>query len=149
MKNYEKPIVLMNDEVSEGVYAASGAGAGGDCYTVTAYIHQKPETGREDYRIQVDATHAAKDLHHSTEQVLTLYFNQPVTFSFCSDSNATLSGGNGTSALDITYNYHNNANDHIGLGDVVVTSADGLAVTGAVLKCNYTCEQHSGLNGTP
>ena len=26
MKNYEKPIALMNDELAEGVYAASGAG---------------------------------------------------------------------------------------------------------------------------
>lgn len=29
MKNYEKPIVLANSELSEGVYAASGTQAGG------------------------------------------------------------------------------------------------------------------------
>jgi len=29
MKNYEKPIVLINEELSEGVYAASGAGRPG------------------------------------------------------------------------------------------------------------------------
>ena len=144
MKTYERPIVLVNEELAEGVYAASGevAGEGGDCYAVTAYIHQTPETGREDYRIQVNGVHAAADGHHSGEQVLTLYFNQPVGFSFCSDSNATLVGGDGTSSIDIRYNYHNNAYDNIGLGDVVVTSGEGLEVTGAVLSCNYNCGQH-------
>ena len=53
MKNYEKPIVLMNDEVSEGVYAASGASAGDDCYTAWAEILQTPETGRENYCIKL------------------------------------------------------------------------------------------------
>lgn len=143
MKNYEKPLVLDNDEIFEGVYAASGAD-GSDCYAVTAYIHQTPETGREDYRIQVNGVHAAIG-HHSTEQVLTLYFNQPVTYSFCNGANAILVGGDGTEQLKLRYNYHNNENDNIGLGDVVVTSGDGLAVTGAKLECNYTCEQHDSL----
>lgn len=30
MKNYEKPIVLLNNEVAEGVYAASGVSDAGD-----------------------------------------------------------------------------------------------------------------------
>ncbi len=141
MKNYEKPVVLANDEVSEGVYAASGAVAGdsSDCYTVTAYIHQTPETGRHDYRIQVDAVHDAADDHHSGEQVLTLYFNQPVVYV---RSNGTLAGGDNTTAISITYNYHNNGYDEIGLGDVFVKADDGLAVTGSVLTCNHNCGQH-------
>lgn len=144
MNNYEKPIVVETEELAEGIYAASGNG--GDCYFVTPRITQRPETGRENYCVQVDATHAAADRHHSTAQKLTLYFNQPVTFDWCSDSNATLAGGDGTANLSISYNYHNNENDHIGLGDVYVKSADGLSVNGAKLECNYTCAQHDGLN---
>lgn len=139
MKNYVKPVMLDNEEVFEGVYAASGAGDGADCYTVTAYIHQTPETGRGDYRIQVNGVHAAANGHHSGEQILTLTFNQPVDYSW---SNGTLVGGNGTSTINIKYNYHNNGNDNIGLGDIVVTADDGLAITGAVLSCNYDCVQH-------
>lgn len=140
MKNYEKPVVLANEELAEGVYAASGAGGSGDdCYTVTAYIHQIPEIGRGDYRIQVNATHAAGDGHHSGQQILTLYFNQNVTYK---SSNGNLSGGDGTSAIDIDYSYHNNGNDNIGLGDVVVEAGEGLAVTGARLWCNHDCGQH-------
>lgn len=139
MKNYVKPVMLDNEEVFEGVYAASGAGDGADCYTVTAYIHQTPETGRGDYRIQVNGVHAAANGHHSGEQVLTLSFNQPVEYS---SSNGTLVSGSGTATINIKYNYHNNGNDNIGLGDVVVTSDDGLAITGAMLSCNYDCGQH-------
>lgn len=137
MMNYEKPVVLANEEIAEGVYAASGAGA--DCYTVSAYIHQTPETGRGDFRIQVDAQHAAGDGHHSGEQVLVLYFNQAVTYK---GSNGALSGGDGTASISITYNYHNNAYDNIGLGDVIVESDAGLSVTGAQLICNHNCGQH-------
>lgn len=140
MTNYEKPIVLSNEDLAEGVYAASGVpGSGADCYTVTAYIHQTPETGRGDFRIQVNAVHAALDDHHSGKQVLVLYFNQAVTYK---GSNGTLDGGDGTASISIAYAYHNNAYDNVGLGDVIVESDAGLSVTGAQLICNHDCGQH-------
>ena len=136
MKDYVKPIVLANEELAEGVYAASGDGGEGEnCYKVTAYIHQTPETGRGDFRIQVNGVHAAGDGHHSGEQILHLYFNQAVTYK---SSNGSLVS-DGSSELVIKYNYHNNANDNIGLGDVVVESDAGLAVDGGMLECNYHC----------
>lgn len=140
MKNYVKPVVLSNDELAEGVYAASGVGS--ECYYPTAYIHMTPEAGRDNYCIQANTVHNAVDGHHSTEQVLTIYFNQPVTFEWCSSSNAVYTSGNGTAALVLTYNYHANANENFGLGDIYVKSEDGLTVTGAKLTCNYSCEQH-------
>ncbi len=142
-KSYERPVVIQSDGLMEGVYMASGGDS--DCYTVEAYIHQTPETGREDYRIQVNAKHNALDNHHSTLQHLIISFNQPVNFVSCSDSHATLENGDGTTTLDIKYDYHNNAVENIGLGDLVVTSDDGLAVTNCVLTCNHKCEQHDGL----
>lgn len=83
MKNYEKPIVKLEEEKAEGVYMASGDSidgnnSGSGCYTVSAYIHQTPEIGREDYRIQVNAHHSAS--HNCNGQILTLNFNQPVTY---------------------------------------------------------------------
>lgn len=132
---YEKPVVTLNKDEAEGVYMASGS----DCYTVWAYIHQRPETGRESYVIQVNAVHAAGNGHHSGEQILTLTFNQPVNYLW---SAGTLVGGDGTNEIEIRYNYHNNGNDNIGLGDVYVSSGEGLADPSAVLSCNYDCGQH-------
>ena len=52
MKDYVKPVVLVNEELAEGVYAASGS----DCYTVTTNIHQRPETGtRPAALVEMDA----------------------------------------------------------------------------------------------
>lgn len=119
MSNYSKPIISIDNGMAEGVYTASG------CYTATAKIHQTPQTGRGDYRIQVDGVHKAD--HTNDEQILTISFNQNVTYQ---SSQGSLISGNGTNVLKIKYNYHQNQNDNIGLGDLVVTSDAGLAVTG-------------------
>ena len=66
MKKYSKPAILVNDEYSEGVYAASG------CYTVTASIRQDNQTGRTDYRIQVNGKHDSD--HTRDAQTLTVPF---------------------------------------------------------------------------
>ena len=39
-------------------------------------------------------------------------------------------GANTGTTLTIRYTYHNNENDNIGLGDLIVTSDAGLAITG-------------------
>lgn len=119
---YQKPVFYKTEDLSEGVYAASGSG----CYTTTARIHQTPQTGRGDYRIQVDGKHHAD--HTRETQWLHISFNQPVKYS---SSNGTLKSGDGTSALVIEYHYHQNPTDNIGLGDLVVTSDPGLAIVGA------------------
>lgn len=136
MRKYVKPIAVVNSNLAEGVYAASGD----ECFDVTAYIHQSPQEGRGDYRIQVNAYHGATDGHHSGAQILTLSFNQAV--EFVDAANGTLNGGDNTSQLSISYKYHGNPSETVGLGDVVVRANAGLAVTGATLSCNHNCGQH-------
>lgn len=121
MEKYSKPMVTVDQGLAEGVYAASGAG----CYEASAYIHQTPDIGRGDYRIQVNGKHNAD--HTKEAQTLTISFNQPVTYS---SSNGTLAGATTGTTLTINYTYHQNPNDNIGLGDLVVTSDAGLAITG-------------------
>lgn len=119
MKEYMKPMLVTNDELAEGVYLASG------CYTASAYIHQQPEVGRGDYRIQVNGRHNAD--HTKDAQTLTISFNQEVTYS---SSNGSLASGATGGTLVINYGYHQNPTDNIGLGDLVVQSDPGLAITG-------------------
>ena len=121
MVKYSKPMVTVDQGLAEGVYAASGTG----CYTVTAKIHQTPQIGRGDYRIQVDGQHHAD--HTKEAQTLTRSFNQPVTYS---SSSGTLAGAATGTTLTINYTYHQNPNDNIGLGDLVVVSDPGLSITG-------------------
>lgn len=138
-KAYEKPMALANDGLAESVYMASGADS--ECYTVNANIHQRPQSGAGEYRIQVNAAHSAT--HHSTAQTLTISFNLPVTYV---GSNGTLLGGDNTATLQIGFTYHNNNTDNIGLGDLIVNADAGLAITGASMSCNMICSQHDGLN---
>lgn len=134
MKNYERPVVMINEDLAEGVYAASG-----DCYTVTAQIQQGPglEKHLEYYVIQLDGIHAAQDGHHSSERVIRVVFNQNVTYK---NSNAASVAGSGSNVLDLTYiqgngSYHNNADDTLGLGNLEVNSEVGLAITS--VSCTY------------
>lgn len=118
MKRYDKPSILVNEELSEGVYAASG------CYTVTTQVHQEMQTGRGDYRIQINGDHNAD--HTKEKQTLTISFNMPVEYK---TSNGTLVGlGTGTT-LVVDYAYHQNPTDKIGLGDMIVVADPGLEVT--------------------
>lgn len=122
---YQKPMMISNDELAENIYAATS------CYTVDAQITQRPETGREYYVIQVNAKHAAADGHTSSHQSLTLTFNQEVTYGW---SGGTLTSAATGTSITIEYWYWNNPNDNIGLADIVVTSAPGLAITGSSMS---------------
>ncbi len=141
MRNYEKPVVLLNEELAEGVYAGSG-----DCYTYTGYVAQKPAEGMDYYVIHVDGRHEATDGHHSTGRELQIVFNQPVTY--CDSMAATISG-DGTSVLTIQFgvangSYHHNASDNAGLSDFKVKSEPGLSVISVdSLSCNHECSQHT------
>lgn len=122
---YERPIVFVNEDLAEGVYAASGS----QCYTVTAYITQSPVTGRGDYRIQMNAVHDAD--HTNNAQTLTIIFNQPVKHV---SSNGNSYFGDNTNALTIHFSYWQNESDKIGLGELVVESDEGLEIMSARLK---------------
>ena len=116
------------DDMAEGVYMASGDSG---CYTTTAYIHQTQETGRHDYRIQVDAHHNAD--HNSKAQQLEISFNLPVVYKSCNGHGASLAGGDGTNTLLVNFTYWNNRTDNIGFGDFIVTADEGLAITGVTM----------------
>ncbi|MBR3242373.1 MAG: hypothetical protein IKF90_06695 [Parasporobacterium sp.] len=120
MNTYKKPVA----EKISFTYENQVVTASDGCYTATAYIHQKPETGRGDYRIQVNGVHSAT--HSCDHQTLHISFNMPVQYS---SSQGTLVSGDGTTTLNIDYSYHNNGNDNIGLGDLCVIADAGLAVT--------------------
>ena len=78
-------------------------------------IHQKQQNGRGDYRIQVNGIH--KSNHTRDAQTMTLSFNMPVVYK---RSNGVIQGANTGTTLVISYAYHKNPTDNIGLGDLIV-----------------------------
>lgn len=134
---YEKPRVLKNDDLSEGVYMASGtdnsSDTGSACYTACGTKTQSPQTGRGTYVFQLDGKHnsTTTDSHTNNAQTVTVSFNQKVTYG---SSSGTLVSGNGTSKLVISYAYWQNATDNIGLGNLSVESESGLLLTGITIS---------------
>jgi hypothetical protein len=126
---YEKPIIFENDEISEGVYLASGGTSSG-CYTASGIIHQTPHGARGFYSIQINGTHNAN--HTNESQTITVSFNQEVTNATC-NSVSSLSGV-GTSTIVLYRNGHQNGNDHIGFGDLKVESAAGLQILSVTIS---------------
>lgn len=124
MKKYKKPIVLINEDLAEGVYAASGS----QCYAIDAYIAQSPTIGRGDYRIQLNAVHNAD--HTNDAQILTIKFNQSVKYV---SSNGILVYGDDTNTLVVNFSYWQNEYDKVGLGELVVTSNEGLEIVNVKL----------------
>ena len=135
MKNYEKPVVMINEELAEGVYAASGVTYYDDCYTVTIKeIKQELQDGRMSYCIQYDAIHTAD--HHGGLQQLIITFDRPVEHV----SGGTLVSGNNTRTLTLDYSYHQNPSDKVGNGALYVYTPDvTLSVEDAVFTCNHKC----------
>jgi hypothetical protein len=128
MKNYSKPMILPNEELAEGVYAASG------CWTITGYEHQgNIDVGRDSYVFQLSAKHN-QESGHGNVYTITITFDQPVTFDFCTD--AQYSSGNGTKTLVLTRtNGATNPGEGVGLGSLYVKYAgngpkpDSIAIT--------------------
>ena len=81
MKDYEKPVVKINDEVSEGVYAASGdVTEGGDCWTVDPVSVQ--DWNGSHHVFEIRCVHSNTVEHISSKSTVTLTFNTPLTDAY-------------------------------------------------------------------
>ena len=129
MAKYEKPMVIANDELAEGVFAASG------CYTVTWNKHQVNQEGRTTLRFQINAAHDAS--HTCTEQYLTLNFTMPVTYSG-SDGTLTYPASSDieTTTIKIKFVKWNNGHDKNGYGDVTVIGDSAADISSASMTDN-------------
>ncbi len=78
---YNKPLILTNDDMAEGVYAASGGSRSASitgCWTGTATLNQKPELGQDCYTVHFDAHHESVS-HLSPNTKIVVKFNQNIT----------------------------------------------------------------------
>ena len=88
MKDYEKPVVIINDEISEGVYAASGDEVA-DCWTVDPVSVQ--DWNGSHHVFEVRCVHSTAVEHISSKSTVTLTFNNPLTDAY-SEFPCTYSG---------------------------------------------------------
>lgn len=144
MKKYERPVVMINEELAEGVYAASGA----TCYLVNGFGCQNPYelngTNMNAWTVHVDGIHDDPG-HHSSYREVTIVFNYPVYVEKY-ESNTTVLSGDGTNTIVVSLNHHNNSVDNIGLSGFVVkvdkSITDLEVISARIDNCNMNCGQH-------
>ena len=140
MKGYEKPMVIVNDGLSEGVYAASGAAEAANCWTVSAKsVH---DWNGSHNVFEVSCVHSNTVQHISTASTVDLTFNNTVADAYAESNFACTFSGN---TVTIVRESHANAYQS---GDNVtykvwVKAADeattkGLACIGATISCTKT-----------
>ena len=86
MKNYMKPVSLVNEELNEGIYAASGST---DCWTIDAQSVQDWNGSHNVF--QVSCVHSKAVEHISSETKVTLTFTNTVVDAY-SEFPCTFSG---------------------------------------------------------
>lgn len=96
MKNYVKPMVLVNEELAEGVYAASG------CLTASISLVNTDTNGAANKaRFNVRLDHNSNDAHISEKQKVVIKFSTAVNVVETGGSN--VSGGNGSDSVTLVF----------------------------------------------
>lgn len=98
MSKYEKPMVMVNEELAEGVYAASGTGN-------VRFVYQYTEAdGTHIYRVYVDNTTG------STSDVQTITGNFGVDMNI-TEKEAGSATSSGSGSVELEYSRHMNSGD--------------------------------------
>lgn len=131
-KEYCCPDVIVNDSISEGVYAASGDV---ECWTIDVTLAQADAGGYANFR--VSAKHNPGGRHISSQTEFTVTFNKNITNAYC-EGNAISVAGN---VVKVTRELHGNA---YGNGDnfnvllnVYADDLAGLAVVDKSIVCTH------------
>lgn len=143
MANYEKPFVLLDEGIGEGVFMASGSS---DCWTVSARSVQDWNGSHNVF--EVSAVHSTSVVHISSNVEFKFTFSQPVTDAY-SEFPSTFSGN----TVVVNRNLHANAYNS---GDRVtfkvwVKAADeattkGISCNGITYKCTHETNVQGGID---
>lgn len=140
MKKYERPVVMINEELAEGVYAASGASvvSAEGCWVLdyVSPVHQENTIYTNNgVQVQISITHTNPENHLSSAKV-TINFNQTIT-SILEDSAVTLATFEGSTVYVTTDLTTYNAGPENKTYNITVQcdSPSTLSVTGKSIEC--------------
>lgn len=139
MKKYEKPTALVNNDLAEGVYMASGV-AGSDCYTADVIRESEPAVGKAYYTFRVKSAHSGD--HITDQEVVIISFNTPVKYH---NSEGSLLEGDNTTTLRIGYGRHFNQSESNQFGIVEVQplqEGQPVSVVSCVVLCGGAGDIH-------
>ncbi len=148
MVHYEKPVVVLNEELTEGVYAGSGTAAGdaggsADCWTVDA--HSVQDWNGSHNVFEVHAVHSAAVKHISGSTTVTLTFSAPLTDAY-SEFDCTFSGSTATITRNLLADAYMSGDNYT--YKVWAKAADEATTKAlAVTKATITCKHETNVQG--
>ena len=135
MKNYEKPVVVVNEGLAEGVYAASGAHWLLNVDDTTEVV---PTEGKNIIKVEVVGNTGIVDDTNDKGVTVTLTFDQTVSVFFEDQGSAT--SVNGTNPVTIFFGNawcrHEGGNAQTLMCKIKVAPATAV-VTGKVVTCSH------------
>ncbi len=146
MKKYEKPIVMINDDLAEGVYAASGTGPMGtsDCWTYNIYPVQEWDGANKVFEMAL--THHTGLEHISGATTISVTFNTALT-SANSEFSYSYAGNTITVTRTLLADAYKDGDEvtykiWASTGDEVTTKA--LTVTNVTVACDKQINVQGG-----
>lgn len=137
MKNYEKPVVKINEDISEGVYAASGDEAA-DCWTVKADSVQDWNGSHHVFEVKI--VHSDTVEHISSASTVTLTFSPAPTDAY-SEFPSSLNGNAVTIIRELladAYKSGDNATYKVWVKAEDEATTKAIVCTGATISCTKT-----------
>lgn len=142
MKAYEKPIILENEDMAEGIYAASGEknfDYDTECWTINAQIEQRNTNPYDPFcRIRIKCEHPTGLQHISSQQTIVLVFNQNITGGMFDEGSFNANGTTVTMVRDRLGDAYNSG-DQFNTGmRVVCDDPAALDIVAQTIACTHT-----------
>lgn len=134
MVKYEKPMVVLNEELAEGIYTASGA-VSGDCWTVSVTPSQSDAGGYSTFRVA--AVHSTSVQHISTKTVVTILFSDTVTSAEYEGFTASVSGSTVTLTRESHANAYGSGDNFNSLLKIWAPNYSTISVINAEISCTH------------
>ncbi len=144
MMNYEKPLILANEDIAEGVYAASGAGSA-DCWTV-APVSVQDWTGSH-HVFEIRCVHSATVEHISSAATVEVTFDKTITDAY-SEANfsCSFSGSTVTVTRELLANAYKSG-DNVTYKVWVKAADEATTKTLTVKSATITCTKTVNVQG--
>ncbi len=147
---YEKPVVLGSEDLSEGVFTASGGGATGgntstDCWTVGG---KSSQTWNGSHNVfEMSAVHSTAVVHITDHVVFTYTFSAPIVNAYSEGSNECSFNGNVVTVTRFLHANGYNSGDNVTF-KVWVQCADQATTEAVTLTgISYVCTHVMNVQG--
>lgn len=144
--NYIKPVIMLNEDLAEGVYTASGEA---DCWTIEVKSDQEWNGRYHTFRVNI--VHSNTVQHISTASTSVITFSLPVKYAQSEGFDVSYSGNTVTIVREQHANAYQSGDNANFLLEVEADTKDlteALAVTNATISCTKSVNvQGNGADG--